>query len=161
LIAFLKVLETIVEDKIGYLNPAILAHVITNRCNLRCEYCVFWRRKFGKELQTDEIFSIIDQAEELGISFYSVTGGEPLLRDDIPEILRYAHDKGMVTTLVTNGILLRAFDSQVRYRNVLENTQKHRDGSRVQKEIQRPQSKYQHSNFSDQSARLGFHGQIS
>jgi len=106
LIAFLKLLETIVEDKIGHFNPAILAHVITNRCNLRCKYCCFWRRKFGEELQTDEIFSIIDQAEELGISFYSVTGGEPFLREDIPEILRYAHDKGMVTTLVTNGILL-------------------------------------------------------
>jgi len=106
LIAFLNVLETIVEDKIGHLNPAILAHVITNRCNLRCKYCVFWRRKFGDELLTDEIFRIIDQAEDLGISFYSVTGGEPLLRDDVPEILKYAHDKGMVTTLVTNGILL-------------------------------------------------------
>jgi len=106
LIAFLKVLETIVEDKIGHLNPAILAHVITNRCNLRCKYCVFWRRKFDEELSTNKVFSVIDQAEDLGISFYSVTGGEPLLRGDIPEILRYAHDKGMVTTLVTNGILL-------------------------------------------------------
>lgn len=79
---------------------------ITHRCNKNCSYCNITESK-EKELTTEQIKQMIDEFKELGLLKLSINGGEPLLRKDIGEIIDYAHEKGVITIMVTNGELLK------------------------------------------------------
>lgn len=84
--------------------------VVTNRCNLKCSHCCVDAGKNNKQtdiLSTIDIFSIIDKLKELNPANITVTGGEPLMRDDIFEILKYLslNYEGKVF-LMTNGLLI-------------------------------------------------------
>ena len=85
---------------------------ITDRCNLRCRYCVpetgVCQRPAGEILRYEEIAEIVAMAAELGIEKVRVTGGEPLVRRDCPGLCkRLAAIPGIrELTLTTNGILL-------------------------------------------------------
>jgi len=82
---------------------------ITNRCNLRCLMCDQWKsspHEAQLELTTGQWCSFIDSLKRMHARILVITGGEPLLRDDTPEIIRYASDKGISTHLCTNGTLL-------------------------------------------------------
>jgi MoaA/NifB/PqqE/SkfB family radical SAM enzyme len=57
-------------------------------------------------MRLGEITGMLDDASRFGIGAYNAWATEPLLRDDLPEILRHARSLGMITSLVTNGILL-------------------------------------------------------
>ncbi len=85
--------------------PVVLSHEINSRCNLKCSFCDYWRYE-RDELDTDEIFYLLEQAKSFGILFYNVWATEPLLRKDLPDILEHAHKLGMTTSLITNGLLL-------------------------------------------------------
>jgi organic radical activating enzyme len=63
-------------------------------------------KRVDRELTTDEWKSIIDKAWAVGIPHILFTGGEPTLRDDLPELISYAENNGQVTGLLTNGIKL-------------------------------------------------------
>jgi radical SAM protein with 4Fe4S-binding SPASM domain len=80
---------------------------ITNRCNLRCIHCF---RAAGEalddELATEEIFKIIDEFKELGGREMVISGGEPFIRRDTIDILKYAKGKSLAITLITNGVLV-------------------------------------------------------
>jgi MoaA/NifB/PqqE/SkfB family radical SAM enzyme len=85
----------------------IIAHIfLTNRCNLRCIMCKIPNYKAEYELTTTDCRGILDQLKELGTSGVSFTGGEPLLREDVFELIQYSKLCGMDTMLVTNGLLL-------------------------------------------------------
>lgn len=86
--------------------PFVLSHTVNTACNLRCSFCPHWRRR-GREMSLGEIREMLDDAARFGIGAYNAWATEPLLREDIGEILRYARSVGMITSLVTNGILLR------------------------------------------------------
>lgn len=86
--------------------PIILSHGINSKCNLRCKFCPYWKEDRG-EMSREEVFSLLEEARSLGIMFYNAWTTEPLLRKDLPEILGYAHHLGMMTSLVTNGVLLK------------------------------------------------------
>ncbi len=86
--------------------PPIAIFSITNRCNLRCKGCYAQaiRRDSTDELSAERIRSLVGEADELGISFFVIAGGEPLVRPEIVEITRdYPH---IVFLLITNGLLL-------------------------------------------------------
>ena len=87
--------------------PSTIVFHPTARCNLRCKMCVVNTYSFPKELTLTEIKKIIDQIAFFKPHFY-IAGGEPLLRRDLEKIIRYAKQKGLVTTLTTNGALLTA-----------------------------------------------------
>lgn len=78
---------------------------VTNRCPSRCSYCNIPNRR-QKELATDEILSLIDQISEMGCQRLGLWGGEPLIRDDVDQIIDYAKKKGLFVTLDCNGYLL-------------------------------------------------------
>ena len=85
---------------------------VTNQCNLQCKMCDQWKIKkinnksFSGELSTEEWLSVIDSAAKMHTLSINVTGGEPLLRPDIFQILERIHKKGMSSHLCTNGTLL-------------------------------------------------------
>ena len=90
----------------GLTVPPIVIFSITNRCNLRCRGC-YAQAIHGvsrDELDSGEVRSIIGQAAELGVSFFVIAGGEPLVRPEIMDIARDFPDA--VFLLATNGTLL-------------------------------------------------------
>ncbi len=58
-------------------------------------------------MSLDDIFRMLDDAHSFGIGAYNAWTVEPLLREDLPQILAYAKSKGMITSLITNGKLLK------------------------------------------------------
>lgn len=87
---------------------------ITDHCNLRCIYCRPKEEKIGPEeeiLTLDEIKTIGEAAAELGIRKIKITGGEPLVRKDCPEVISTlkAADGIDQVTLTTNGVLLKKY----------------------------------------------------
>ena len=92
--------------KEGLQVPPIAIFSITNACNLHCKGCYAQaiRRDSPEELTEGELRRIVAEADELGISFFVVAGGEPLMR---PEILTIARDfPRIIFLLITNGLLL-------------------------------------------------------
>ena len=82
---------------------------LTNRCQCRCLHCYAMDTPEGSvenELSTDEVMRLIDDIEKMGATEIILTGGEPLLRGDILELVEYGHSRGLVVRLITNGILL-------------------------------------------------------
>ena len=84
---------------------------LTKRCNLNCDHCYLDAEFRGglrtDELNTEECFKVIDQIAEVNPNaFLILTGGEPLLRPDIYQIIRYAADKKFMVVLGTNGTLI-------------------------------------------------------
>jgi len=88
--------------------PPLGTFFVTYRCNASCEFCDLPQRyaRLGKELDTNRMKRILDQFRDLGTSGIGFTGGEPLVRDDIFELLRHSKNLGMHTHLNTNGLAL-------------------------------------------------------
>jgi radical SAM protein with 4Fe4S-binding SPASM domain len=80
---------------------------LTYRCNNACAHCYNARSRSYPELTTKEWFSILDKLWELGIPHVVFTGGEPTLRDDLPELIRHAESNGQITGLNTNARRLK------------------------------------------------------
>lgn len=78
---------------------------ITFRCNQRCAYCEIYQDK-RYEMTTQEIQRMIDEFAGLGTSRLSLTGGEPLLREDLAEVVGHARKRGMFVSVATNGSLV-------------------------------------------------------
>jgi len=76
---------------------------ITYRCNNDCLHCYNARERSFPELDTKFWILILDKIWDLGIPHIVFTGGEPTLRNDLPELITYAEKKGLITGLNTNG----------------------------------------------------------
>ena len=88
--------------------PPFITIAPTYRCVCRCVHCGVNSPERPKEdeLSTKEIKSIINQAKALGVLQVTFTGGEPLLRKDIFELIGHANSIGLLTRLNTSGILI-------------------------------------------------------
>lgn len=82
---------------------------LTTRCNLRCVHCYTGDRSSDMavvEMDTAKVLSLLDEISEAGCLYLLITGGEPLIRKDFPEIYRYAKEKGLLITVFSNGTLI-------------------------------------------------------
>ena len=80
---------------------------ITRRCDLRCAHCLVDGGPAGAaELDTAEALDLVDQLAALGVRAVTLSGGEPLLRGDWPDLAARVRERGMVLRLSTNGHLL-------------------------------------------------------
>lgn len=91
--------------------PFLISWNVTQRCNLRCAHCYIDSSELSTadpgELTTDEGIGLIDQIADFTPGAMLVfSGGEPLLREDLPELIRAASDKRLMPVLGTNGTLL-------------------------------------------------------
>lgn len=77
---------------------------ITSRCNDNCSFC--FRDRESKSISLESALKIIDNLCNSGIKHIAFSGGEPLLYNEIFEVLNYAHGKNLEITLISNGILL-------------------------------------------------------
>ncbi|MFC2091983.1 radical SAM protein [Elusimicrobiota bacterium] len=84
--------------------PLFMSWTITDSCSLKCTYCGFGQSENGNNsVSTHKALKIIDMLHLMGVLYLQLTGGEPLLRDDIREIIEYCSIKGIHTSLNTSG----------------------------------------------------------
>lgn len=87
-------------------NPHVVWEM-TSRCNLKCIHChAFGGEASVEELSKEEGMAVIDQVASLGIRTFVFSGGEPLLREDLFELIAYATSRGLTTFIATNGTLI-------------------------------------------------------
>lgn len=81
---------------------------VTRRCNLKCVHCYAHAKNiaFDNELSTSEGKILIDDLAGFGVPVMLFSGGEPLVRKDLPELAAYAVKKGMRAVISTNGTLI-------------------------------------------------------
>ncbi|MGO8881102.1 MAG: 12,18-didecarboxysiroheme deacetylase [Desulfomonilaceae bacterium] len=81
---------------------------ITQRCNLKCVHCYSRSedKKYSNELSTDEGIQLLDDLAGFGSPVVLFSGGEPLIRPDILELIQHATVSGMRAVLSTNGTLI-------------------------------------------------------
>ncbi len=103
--AALKVLTTRITKKpcLWYIN-----YFITHKCNLKCPYCyvVTNQNKQIQDPSLDEIKKIINDLYKLGTRFICLLGGEPFIRKDLDQIIKYIKNKKMLVSINSNGTLL-------------------------------------------------------
>jgi radical SAM protein with 4Fe4S-binding SPASM domain len=87
--------------------PLRMDLALTFRCQNNCIHCYAGGPHETDELSTDQWKRVIDKLHSIGVFILTFTGGEPTLREDLPELLHYAEDKGAVTGLITNGRRLK------------------------------------------------------
>jgi PqqA peptide cyclase len=87
-------------------NPLALIAELTHRCPLHCVYCPnpLEMQKVAAELSTAEWIRVFEEAARLGCLHVHLTGGEPLARTDLTELIAKAHSTGLYTNLITSGI---------------------------------------------------------
>lgn len=77
---------------------------LTNKCNLKCPHCYMYAGdEFLNEMTTEEIFFVLRSFTENGGKLLTLSGGEVTERQDLFEIVQFAHDLGLTTTLLSNG----------------------------------------------------------
>jgi Fe-coproporphyrin III synthase len=91
------------EDK----RPVVVWNV-TRRCNLRCVHCYAGSKNihYKDELTTEEGKALIEDLARFGSPVILLSGGEPLMRKDLPELARHAAEHGMRVVISTNGTLI-------------------------------------------------------
>jgi radical SAM protein with 4Fe4S-binding SPASM domain len=95
----------------AYPAPRLIFWESTAGCNLECIHCrriTVANQLLPQDLQTAEVFNMIDQITAVGHPIFVLSGGEPLFRPDIFDIARYATDAGLIVALATNGTLITA-----------------------------------------------------
>ncbi|MCE0743094.1 pyrroloquinoline quinone biosynthesis protein PqqE [Acetobacter sicerae] len=88
--------------------PMSLLAELTHRCPLQCPYCSnpLALEPKNNELSTEEWLRVLDEAAALGILQVHFSGGEPMARKDLPELVRHAARAGLYSNLITSGVLM-------------------------------------------------------
>jgi len=87
--------------------PLRMDLALAYKCNNACVHCYVEENRKVEELSTEQWKQVIDKLVAIGVPHIVFTGGEPTLREDLPELIRYAEQKEVVTGLVTNGRKLK------------------------------------------------------
>ncbi|WP_347257540.1 pyrroloquinoline quinone biosynthesis protein PqqE [Methylocaldum sp.] len=96
------------SDKFPVSSPRWLLAELTYTCPLQCPYCSnpvdFARHK--DELDTEDWLRVFSEAREMGAVQLGLSGGEPLVRQDLPILVRHARELGYYVNLITSGYKL-------------------------------------------------------
>lgn len=96
--------------------PTRFVFVATRRCNSRCQMCRLWQNDDSPEITVDEIRRIFSENDFASLRSVSLTGGEPILRADLPEVLQVVLEGAPNVEnlrIATNGLLPRRVLQQV------------------------------------------------
>jgi pyrroloquinoline quinone biosynthesis protein E len=87
-------------------NPLALIAEITHRCPLHCVYCSnpLELAVASAELKTEDWLRVFAEAAQMGVLHLHLTGGEPLARPDLNDLVAAAHQRGIYTNLITSGL---------------------------------------------------------
>lgn len=102
--------------RLGCLKPLTFVEwLVTYQCNFRCPYCEASAGKaVPNELTTKESKALIDDLSGMGVKRLLLSGGEPLMRPDMVELMGYANQKNLEVGLVTNGYFVETLWPQLK-----------------------------------------------
>jgi radical SAM protein with 4Fe4S-binding SPASM domain len=84
--------------------PVTAVWEVTMGCNMRCKHCGSGcTHPLPDELTTGEALALCDDVAELGLQWITLSGGEPLIRADWPQLVKRLRERGVVPNLITNG----------------------------------------------------------
>lgn len=86
--------------------PMAIRWQLTNKCPSECKYCKIWKASSPVELSTKNILGLLDEMSSCGTKKISFSGGEPLLRDDIGQIIDQCKKLGISPEMNSTGYLL-------------------------------------------------------
>jgi len=86
--------------------PRLIIWVLTSKCNLACPHCYAAKFIGRDELNERQALRVVKSGAEAGIKHVGFTGGEVFLRKDALNLMRYASQLGMSTSVITNGSML-------------------------------------------------------
>ena len=86
----------------------LVAWEVTRSCNLACKHCraEAHPEPYPGELSTDEAKALIDTFPQVGNPIIIFTGGDPMMRPDVYELVAYTHSKGLTCAFSPNGTLI-------------------------------------------------------
>ncbi len=92
------------ELKLGLDAPICLTWELTYACNLACVHCLSSSgRRDPRELDTAEVFGVIDEMRRMQVFYVNIGGGEPMIRPDFYDLVDYATTSGVGVKFSTNG----------------------------------------------------------
>jgi mycofactocin radical SAM maturase len=98
----------------GLSAPVNVTWEVTYACNLSCVHCLSDSGgKRSSELTTEQARKVIDAMSDNKVFQFSIGGGEPFVREDFLDLMDYAHEKGIVTCISTNGTMI---DDEIAHR---------------------------------------------
>jgi MoaA/NifB/PqqE/SkfB family radical SAM enzyme len=100
-----KVISGFLKFKTGRPTPLFASYNVTGRCNMRCTFCEWWKNKIP-ELSTKKALAAIDSVCNLGVPFFDLSGGEPLLREDLIVLAKRVASNGCLVSMNSNGTLI-------------------------------------------------------
>jgi len=103
----LRIYRGLFLNLFGRRAPLFCGHKLTYNCNLRCKMCPFWTRP-SQDSSIEQEKAILRQIYDSGVCAIAFEGGEPLLRNDLAEILAFSRSLPLHTSLITNGTLLES-----------------------------------------------------
>ncbi|MFX0083192.1 MAG: radical SAM/SPASM domain-containing protein [Candidatus Hodarchaeota archaeon] len=105
----IRALKGLIKSQLmPYPFPVAMTFAITYKCQCKCVHCSAGRhfKKDKKELSTEEAKKLIDDAQKLGVTIIAFTGGEPLMREDVFELISHVDKKKAMPIMFTNGQFL-------------------------------------------------------
>ena len=103
----LRLYRGLFSNSLGMRAPLFCGHKLTYNCNLRCKMCPFWKRS-SADSSLEKEKAILKRIYESGVFGIAFEGGEPLLRNDLVNILAFSRSLPLHTSLITNGYLLES-----------------------------------------------------
>jgi len=98
------------EQNVPLVGPTYALLKVTNRCNSGCSYCnhsIYSKSRPNlSDVSTESLKKVIGKVAELGVRSVNLSGGEPLLRDDLPDLVSCIRDQYLLSILLTNGLAL-------------------------------------------------------
>lgn len=85
-------------------HPVLCNYYVTYRCNATCDFCDIWEKP-SPYVRAEQVARNLDDLVKLGVKVVDFTGGEPLLHRELATLLRLAKERGLITTVTTNGLL--------------------------------------------------------
>lgn len=95
-------------------NPPLINWSITNRCNLHCKFCY---KFFDDDPTYEEKRYILNKIIDSNVTRITFTGGEPLLDDNLIDILKICNENSIFTSIHTNGTIERNFYTIIKFAN--------------------------------------------
>jgi MoaA/NifB/PqqE/SkfB family radical SAM enzyme len=107
---YFNAINSLIEFKLKKIRPFNAILLLTYKCNENCRFC--YNKIEEKELSTLEWKKVIKEIGKLGVVFCSISGGEPLLRNDVIELGEYIKKNKMISALNTNGTLINEANAE-------------------------------------------------
>lgn len=100
-----KIFSRFIKFKAKKPTPLFASYNVTGRCNMKCAFCEWWKNDMP-ELPTKQALKAIDAVCSLGVPFFDLSGGEPMLRKDLIVLAKRVASHGCLVSMNTNGTLL-------------------------------------------------------